>query len=118
MTLPGDSLDAARRRIQAAYDPGLVKMAGRTLADLLAENLRKVQASESVVLNWADPRTSVAEAARFVDSQLPPAIDERDRNRRPSNENISLDALTRRFGELVEVSLARGINLHDPRYVG
>jgi L-2,4-diaminobutyrate decarboxylase len=31
---------------------------------------------------------------------------------------LSVESLSRRFGELVEFSLARGINLHDPRYVG
>lgn len=103
MTAPTDSLDAARHRIQAAYDPRLLQDAGRTLADLLADHLRKVQHSASAVLNWADPRSYIAEAQRIADAH---------------GSAASVESLTARFVELAEVSLARGINLHDPRYVG
>ncbi|MGE5195510.1 MAG: pyridoxal phosphate-dependent decarboxylase family protein [Deltaproteobacteria bacterium] len=124
MTDSNDSLDAARRRIQAAYDPQLVKSAGHVLADLLAGHLEKVQHSESAVLNWADPWYYVAQAATIADSRdkrrragdVSPPIRERD-SELPARD-ASLDVLTRRFAELAELSLARGINLHDPRYVG
>jgi hypothetical protein len=98
----------AGERIQAAYDPRLIKSAGRMLADQLAGHLQKVQNSESVVLNWAEPSTCIADAAAVTDAHEQSA----------GTGGDSLDGLTRRFGELVEMSLARGINLHDPRYVG
>jgi L-2,4-diaminobutyrate decarboxylase len=103
MTKPTDSLDAARQRIRAAYDPRLLHAAGRTLADLLAEHLRKVEQSESAVVNWADPRTYIADARQIADSR---------------SSDDTLDARASRFRELAAISLERGINLHDPRYIG
>ncbi len=102
-----DPLAAARGRIQLAYDPELVRVAGRSLADQLARHLQQVQHAESSVLNWAHPREYIAEAAALADSAD------------SSNAaNKSVDDVARRFAELVDISLARGINLHDPRYVG
>jgi L-2,4-diaminobutyrate decarboxylase len=108
MTVSNDSLDAARRRIQVAYDPNLMKSAGQILADRLGAHLHKVQNSGSAVLNWAEPRACIADAAEVTGAH----------ERAAATGSNSLDALARRFGELVEISLARGINLHDPRYVG
>jgi len=39
MTVSNDSLDAARCRIQAAYDPSLIRSAGRILAERLGAHL-------------------------------------------------------------------------------
>jgi L-2,4-diaminobutyrate decarboxylase len=108
MPVSNDSLDAARRRIQAAYDPNLIRSAGRVLADRLSAHLQNVQNSESAVLNWAEPRACIADAAAVTGAH----------ERAAATGSNSLDDLARRFGELVEISLARGINLHDPRYVG
>jgi len=108
MTVSHDSLDAARQRIAAAYDPRLIQSAGCVLADRLSEHLHKVQHSDSAVLNWAEPRDCLARAQAV--------IEEHERAARTGGE--SLEALTKRFGKLVDESLARGINLHDPRYVG
>jgi L-2,4-diaminobutyrate decarboxylase len=102
-----DDLAAARGRIQLAYDPELVRVAGRSLAEQLAGHLQSVQHSESSVLNWAHPRDYVAEAAALADSA-----------NSSSAANNCVDDVARRFAELVEISLTRGINLHDPRYVG
>ena len=113
----------ARERIRAAYDPRLIEAAGHKLADLLARHLQSVQGSESVVLNWADPRAYIAEAAKFADEyawrapDLSPGAGPNVPGTSPATE-LSVESLSRRFGELVEISLARGINLHDPRYVG
>src|SRR5262249_31484593 len=103
MTAPTDSLEAARERIRAAYDPRLLHAAGRTLADLLAEHLRKAEQSESAVMNWADPRTYIVHARQIADSQ---------------STDDTLEARASRFRELAAISLERGINLHDPRYIG
>src|SRR5262245_21209158 len=95
-----DSLDAARRRIQAAFDPNLIKSAGRVLAERLGDHLHEVQHSESVVLNWAEPRACIADAAAVTGAH----------ERAAATGSNSPDALVRRFGELLEISLARGIN--------
>ena len=115
-----DSLDAARRRICAAYDPRLIQSAGRRLADLLAEHLARVQNSESVVLNWADPRALIAEARQITSAaeQVPGRAGGVGPLVPPATADSSLESITNRFAELVSASLARGINLHDPRYVG
>jgi L-2,4-diaminobutyrate decarboxylase len=113
----------ARERIRAAYHPRLIEAAGHRLADLLAAHLRRVQNSESAVLNWADPRAYIAEASQIADSHdlrapdVSPGVGPDVAGASPAAE-LSIETLARRFGELVEISLARGINLHDPRYVG
>lgn len=115
------SLSAARRRISAAYDPRLIEAAGHRLADLLAEHLRSVQASESVVLNWSDPRELIEAAAATVASPLrnaPPLNKRGAGGGAAQTDPPALPDLTSRFAELVQTALANGINLHDPRYVG
>ena len=102
-----EDLAAARGRIQFAYDPELVRVAGRTLVEQLAGHLQSVQQAESSVLNWAHPREYVAEAAALADSA-----------NSTGTGNKTVDDIARRFAALVEISLKRGINLHDPRYVG
>jgi L-2,4-diaminobutyrate decarboxylase len=103
MPAPTDSLDAARRRIEVAYDPRLLRLAGRKLADVLADHSQCVQQSESAVLNWADPNSSAAQALEIADAY---------------DSGASVEALAERFAELAEIAVARGINLHDPRYAG
>jgi len=106
MNLPGDGLSAARTRIQAAYDPELVRTAGSSLIEQLTRHLNQVEQAQSSVLNWAHPREYIAEAAAIADSARFPG------------DAKSIDDLSRRFAELVDISLKKGINLHDPRYVG
>jgi L-2,4-diaminobutyrate decarboxylase len=100
-----NSLDAARKRIRAAYDPRLMEQAGSRLAEMLATHLRAIQNSESSVLNWADPRDYVAEAARTLTVNT-------------GETAADPEAVGRRFAELARQALSHGINLHDPRYVG
>ncbi|MBI3861185.1 MAG: hypothetical protein HY290_04750 [Planctomycetia bacterium] len=109
---------AARRRIEAAYDPRLIESAGQKLVELLAAHLRKVERSERPVLNWADPREYVAEAEGIADGGGEKKRDERGEKSEKDGGGDSVEALSGRFAELVKTSLERGINLHDPRYVG
>jgi L-2,4-diaminobutyrate decarboxylase len=109
--------DEARRRISAAYDPRLFEIAGRTLVDLLATHLQNVEQSQSAVLNWTDPWDSLAEAERLAGGGGDKRREETG-EKREGDSRDSVEKLGRRFAELVKVSLARGINLHDPRYVG
>jgi len=96
--------DEARRRIQAAYDPALVRGAGHRLADLLAGHLTALQAGDGCVLPWRRPPESVAEACRMLE--------------RGPGTDLSAESLLERFAELVTEMLRRGIHLHHPRYVG
>jgi L-2,4-diaminobutyrate decarboxylase len=90
-----DQLTAARERIAAAYDPGLLEDAGRRLAALLAGNLSRAERSEGAVLPWAEPSEAVSEARAFL----------------AGVEDLE-------FAGLVQTMLDRGLNLHDPRYIG
>lgn len=94
----------ARRRIEAAYDPELLRTAGRRLADTLADHLAKVQASEGVVLPWCDPAVNVRQASKALDEAV--------------GSDAGREALARHFAELVQTMVTRGHNLHDPRYIG
>jgi L-2,4-diaminobutyrate decarboxylase len=102
------NLAAARSRIRAAYDPAAVAQLGQRLASLLGNHLRQVESSSTRVLNWTDPRanfdlaTSELAATSAASSPAPPTPDD----------------LTARFADIVTNMLARGQNLHDPRYVG
>ncbi len=91
-------LSAARERIAAAYDPALFKAAGDRLVGLLADNLERVQQSRGSVLPWVDPPEAIAQAPALLSSDPAPLVDH--------------------FSRLVETMLGRGLNLHDPRYIG
>lgn len=94
--------DAATERIRAAYDPDLFRAAAHQFADLLARHLTSVEAGDGRVLNWNAPQENIAAARALADRG----------EAAPATEPVA------RFGELVEQILARGHNLHDPRYVG
>ena len=95
-------LDSARERIRAAYDPALLEAAGHRLVDLLAGHLARVEASRERVLNWHEPAANVEAAREILDAA----------------ESLREGDLAERFAELVRTVLARGHNLHDPRYIG
>jgi L-2,4-diaminobutyrate decarboxylase len=101
------NLTVARARIAAAYDPDALESAGQRLVSVLAENARRVQSGGANVLNWAEPEALIREAAGFLrrDGQDPSTI--------PNREAIA-EGVARLAGE----ALARGHNLHHPRYVG
>ena len=89
------------------------KDAGRRLADLLAANLARAERSEGSVLAWADPAAAVRDARALLRDgpEAPPA-----RADGPDVEGQA-DAVDR-FAELIALMLQRGLNLHDPRYIG
>jgi L-2,4-diaminobutyrate decarboxylase len=97
-------LQAARRRIAAAYDPQLVRDAGHRLIDALAGHLQAVQSCSGPVLPWRLPPDNVREASGFLHRSLGADAGHQDR----------VDY----FAQLVHTMLERGHNLHDPRYVG
>ena len=99
----GDVAGPARERIRVAYDPALLRTAGERLAQELARHLASVQDSEGRVLNWASPQDNIARASLLADG---------------ANDSTDFTELISRFERLVREMLARGHNLHDPRYVG
>ena len=64
---PALDIREARRRIEAAYDPELVRDAGHRLIDLLADHLSRVEACEGAVLPWRDPPANVRQAAEMLE---------------------------------------------------
>ena len=92
-----------RARIAAAYDPELLRHAGHLLADRLAEHLAARLAGRCPVLPWRSPGENLADARSLASG--PPDAESRD-------------AFTARFQRLLDETLARGIALQHPRFVG
>jgi len=109
LTAP-DELTAARRRIAAAYDPRLLEDAGHRLAGLLAEHLARVERSEGPVLPWAEPPEGIRGAAALLQTAAP---------RGPGGDTgPTITEVADHFARLVKIMLERGLNLHNPRYIG
>ncbi|MFO1096468.1 MAG: aminotransferase class I/II-fold pyridoxal phosphate-dependent enzyme [Planctomycetaceae bacterium] len=105
-----DNLAAARERIRAAYSPELFGALADQWAGLLRRHLQTVEGGEGPVLNWEAPPENIAAAGNWlVRASFYPD---------PHAEPPEIDELGRRFGEVVRTMLARGHNLHHPRYVG
>ncbi|MBN1854593.1 MAG: aminotransferase class I/II-fold pyridoxal phosphate-dependent enzyme [Pirellulales bacterium] len=97
-------LDETRQRMDAAYDPELFRTAGHRMVDLLADHLAQTETAQRAVLPWCNPPENVLQADRFLEMAVPKIADR--------------DALANHFAQLVQTMLARGLNLHDPRYIG
>jgi L-2,4-diaminobutyrate decarboxylase len=126
MTTRTDTVDPARQRIRAAFDPALLQSAGESLIARLAEHLAEVESSGKSVLNWCDPLANSGAAKSFLQQRVAGAG-------RTAAEEVPVGAATdrgfaalqprppellARFNELIDTMLDRGHNLHDPRYVG
>ncbi len=97
-------LVAARDRLTAVYDGSLTRQAGHRMVDLVSSQLESAMRCEGDVLPWRDPPANVAAAAAALEQHLPTPDDR--------------ELVVERFGDLVEMMLQRGHNLHDPRYIG
>ena len=91
-------------RIQQAFSPENLRGLGHRLADILGRHMESVQASSGDVLNWNEPPENCHLASEFLDSASPSQSDARP--------------LADRFEAVATQMLARGHNLHDPRYIG
>lgn len=96
--------EKARERIRAAYDPELLRGAGHRLVELLADHLSMVESVGEQVLPWFDPAANVERAAHVLGTSL--------------REGAGRESLVKHFADLVKTMLDRGLNLHDPRYIG
>ena len=99
MSMLPEELTAARQRIAAAYDPMLLEDAGHRLAERLAANLARAERADGAVLPWADPPEAIRDARSMLDGDRTTSVLER-------------------FSQLTQTMLDRGLNLHDPRYIG
>ncbi len=97
-------IDAARRRVQTAYDPELLRTAGHRLVELLADHLGTIEAGNGDVLPWRHPVENIQRASELL--------------RQATSSPASREELVAHFGQLVEIMLDRGHNLHNPRYIG
>ena len=122
MSTISDELAAARQRIAAAYDPRLFKEAGHRLADLLSANLARAQRSEGPVLPWAEPAQAIAKARALLGG--PAGVPDAGPRAAcpaaapPGAPSASGASTPDHFSRLVRIMLDRGLNLHDPRYIG
>ena len=96
--------NASTERIQQAFSPGNLRELGHRLADLMGRHMESVQSSAGNVLNWNEPADNCRLASEFLDPASP-------------LQNSSAE-LADRFETLAKEMLARGHNLHDPRYIG
>ena len=121
-----DELTAAQRRIAAAYDPLLLASAGHRLVELLAAHLDGAERGLGPVLPWVDPSQGIAQAAALLhrsagerrDDPLEEWADAAPAPQPPFGPEPSQTRLSDDFAQLVQIMLQRGLNLHNPRYVG
>ncbi len=117
-----DDLTESRRRIAAAYDPRLLEEAGHRLAGLLASHLARVQRSEGPVLPWADPPDAIRDAAAILHGSAPDGAAAQTAARAAGGVAVPSGSagptISEDFARLVQIMLDRGLNLHDPRYIG
>ncbi len=120
MTASANDLVAARARIAAAYDPDALEATGHQMVDMLGEHLRRVESRDGAVLNWNAPADLVREARRHLDASAssPLPVREGPGEGSAAPPTTSPNDLASHAAELVRESLARGNNLHHPRYVG
>ena len=123
--IASDELTAAQRRIRTAYDPLLLEEAGHRLAKVLAAHLDGAERGSGPVLPWVDPPEGVAQAAALLHASSGEGRDGATKwaagdttsdpsgGLGPSRTDLSDD-----FAEIVKTMLARGLNLHNPRYMG
>ena len=124
--IASDELAAAQRRIRAAYDPLLLEKAGHRLVELLVAHLDGAERAQGPVLPWVDPPEGIARAASLLHPSSGECEDDPAETWAggvpasdascgvgPSRTDLSDD-----FAQLVKIMLERGLNLHDPRYIG
>jgi len=121
-----DGLANARERIAAAYDPLLLEDAAHRLAGLLAAHLTRAERSELPVLPWVDPPEGIRHAAVILRGSAEEASAATAAS--PSGGStasatgpaapLPAAVAADRFAHLVQAMLERGLNLHDPRYIG
>ena len=128
MTSANPQLEAARQRVQQAYDPELLRQAGHRLVELVADHLAGVEGGAGDVLPWRHPTENIRLAAELL-AQAGSGQEKGDRHHLPERPEgcfaqmapvtfFPREALVEHFARLVATMLDRGQNLHHPRYIG
>lgn len=115
MTTSKLELSTAQQRISTLYDPRTLEAASRRVMTLLVEHFHSVESGDAKVLNWNPPTEQIALARQFMDESNVRTLSSHDE---PSNGRSHASWLHDRIAQLTRDSLARGQNLHHPRYVG
>lgn len=105
--LTPSELQRSQARVAPSYAPDLIGRVGTQLADVLAEHFRELQTREPRVLNWSEPPDSIAAARDLLAA---------DNSKNQTAAETS--QLLERIKQLMQTMLARGQNLHHPRYLG
>jgi L-2,4-diaminobutyrate decarboxylase len=92
-------MNSSRERILDAFSAARWREYSARLTELLGEHLERVTGRRSPVLNWNEPAPNIAAATRTLLEGGDATGEER-------------------FAQLVRQILARGQNLHHPRYIG
>ncbi|MCA9218228.1 MAG: aminotransferase class I/II-fold pyridoxal phosphate-dependent enzyme, partial [Planctomycetales bacterium] len=98
------SVQQAQKRLASLYSSNAIGRAGNEWLGRVTEHFATLQQRSGPVLNWHEPQASVDDAASLL----------HDRVSHPDD----LEDWIPRFRQLVEQILARGQNLHHPRYIG
>jgi L-2,4-diaminobutyrate decarboxylase len=120
MSAKTDDLSAARDRIAAVYNPSALEAAGARLMHTIAEHLKRVEAGDGKVLNWNEPEVLIREARQWLDGTNPlrPSDSVSGHGGSALAMPLAQSELADRISQLAGEILARGQNLHHPRYVG
>ncbi len=118
-TTAPDELTAARQRIATAYDPCLLEDAGHRLAVSARRPVGPRRTLEGPVLPWAEPSDGIREAAALLHAVGPTAsLGDAGCNGDSAGAGPIRRTPADHFARLVKIMLERGLNLHDPRYIG
>lgn len=122
MTDPSSELLSARQRIAAAYDPAVLQRSGEQVMAILGEHFQRVESRVGEVLSWHEPAAQVTYARRLMqEAAAQVSLDDLKTSGTNGSEAVRLAAtggLSNRLSTLVRDTLARGQNLHHPRYIG
>lgn len=103
-TDPNTTSIKARQRIEQAFSPASLRELTHRLADILGRHFESTRSSSGRVLNWNEPPENCRLASEYLDPTSP--------------MQHGPEPLVDRFEKLASEMLARGHNLHDPRYIG
>lgn len=99
-------------RIATAWSAETTGRLLRLLADQMESHFQSVMHSRERVLNWNTPADNIARASSLLHAG------ESSSMRVVETPSTATAVIDQRFRELVDETLQRGHNLHDPRYIG
>jgi L-2,4-diaminobutyrate decarboxylase len=111
MSAVSDELQQARERIASAYAPDRFASMAAVVMDQIAQYLKRAQAGEGAVLNWALPQDNIREASNTLQANV-------EESASAELESETVEQQSQRIAQLVGQFFERGQTLHNPRYIG